>query len=153
MVRSRWKWVLLGVVLLLVAAELALNALKVPTAQVRIVNGGEYPITELVVSNGASQAKLSRLEPGRSDVLLLSGRGKTPLVLRFNQFNNPLTDFEIPEFEPRRLQRERSVLVLELRPNEVVRSQEPDDRPSRWEQLGERVRNSLDEAKLPDSEP
>ncbi|MDR3634425.1 MAG: hypothetical protein P4L84_11520 [Isosphaeraceae bacterium] len=153
MARSRWKWVLLGVVLLLVAAELALNALKSPTALVRIVNRGDYPITDLTLSTGASQAEAARIEPEQSVVFQLTGRGKNPLVLKFHQFNNPMTDFEIPEFEPRRLRREGAILVLELGTKEVVRYQEPDDSPSRWQRLGERVRNTLDEAKVPDAAP
>ena len=63
MVRSRWKWVLLGVVLLLVGAELGLNALKAPVALVKIVNRGDDPILNLVLTSGPGRSGLDRIDP------------------------------------------------------------------------------------------
>jgi hypothetical protein len=153
MVRSRWKWFLLGAVVLLAAAELALNALKTPVALVRVVNRGDYPITDLSLSTGASRTSAVRVEPGQSEVFQMGSRGKAALVLKFHQFDNPLSGFEVPDFDARRQRRDGSVLVLEVRPNEVVRYHEPDDTPGRWERIGARVRDTLDEAKLPDTAP
>lgn len=153
MTRSRWKWVLLGVVLLLVVAEVALNALKPPIATVRVINRGEYPITGLTLSTGSSRVGSARIESDQDEVFTLSGWGKKPLVLKFSQLNNPMTEFEVTDFDPRRLQRDGSVLVLELRPNEVARYQEPDETPGRWRHLGERVRKTFDEAQAPKSAP
>ena len=153
MVQSRWKWVLLGVVLLLIAAEFGLKALTPPTALVRIVNRGDYPITGLVISTGTSRTGSARIEAGQSEVFRLSQWGKSPLLLKFTQFNNPLSDFELPEFEPRRLHRERSVLVLEVRGNEIVRYQEPDETPGQWDHVLTWARNSLDATKTPPESP
>lgn len=153
MVQSRWKWVLLGIVLLLVAAELGLNALTPPTAPVRIINRGDDPITDLVITTGSSRAGAARIDAGQSEVFRLSNLDKNPLRLKFTQFNNPLSDFEVSAFEPRRLHRERSVLVLEVRNNEIVRYQEPDETPGQWDHILTWTRNSLDATNSPPENP
>jgi hypothetical protein len=150
MVRARWKWFLLGAVFLLVATEVVLNALKTPVGQVKIVNTGADPILNLVATNGPSRAEAARVDPQDSVVLQISGRGKTALALKFNQFNNPVTDFEVAEFDPAALSRQGSRLVLEVRPGEVMRYQEPDDTPTRWQRFLDWVRSTFNEK---DTEP
>ncbi len=147
MVRSRWKWVALGVVLLLIAAEVGLNVLKPSEVLVKIVNGGQEPLLNVEITVGAESSFVDRIDPQQAHVFLLSSYGKTPLALKFNQLNNPLSDFVVPEFDARKLSQEGSVLVLEVRPNEVARYVEPDERPGALGRLYGKARGLVEAPK------
>ena len=68
----------------------------------------------------------------------LSGKGKAPLSLAFKQADNPLSGFQLDDFDPRLSHRDGLKTVLEIRPNEVQRYTEDDETasgsrsPSNW---------------------
>jgi hypothetical protein len=123
------------VVLLLVAAEVGLRSLRLPVASVRVVNQGGEPITNLRLVSGSSQAHVATLPEGETVNVPLEGRGKQSLVVTFQQKNNPLSNFEIPVFDPAGLQSEGFSLVLVIRQNEFERYQD-DGEPSKLSRLG-----------------
>ena len=119
--------IIVGVVLLLVGAEVGLRRLSAPSGSVVVGNQGEYPIEGLVVTSGGSRASVARIAPGEVARIWLDGRGKHPLRLTFRQRGNAVTSFEVPEFDPAMLHNDGNRLVLNVRPNELERYQEEDD--------------------------
>ena len=123
--RKRGVWIGAAIVATLLGTEVALQSLKGYTACVQIDNQGADPIEALVVTSGSSRATAGKVAAGGSVRLFLSGRGG-PQVLRlaFRQRGNALTGFEMPGFDPALMTAEGSRLVLQVRPNEVVRFQD-----------------------------
>src|SRR5262245_53837600 len=99
MSRTSRKVVAVGVVLLLVGAEVALRRMQRPAGCLVGGNQGDEPIVGLVASCGASRAEVARIAPGETARLFLVGPPKTPLKLTFRQRGNALTSFEVPEFD------------------------------------------------------
>ena len=133
------------VVLLLVAAEVGLQSLRLPVAFVRVVNQGGAPITNLRLVSGQSEATVAKIPDGESAMVPLAGRGKQSLVVTFQQQNNPLSNFQIPVFDPASLQREGFSLVLVIRQNEFERYQD-DGEPSKLSRLGTWLWNWLEKS-------
>jgi hypothetical protein len=119
--------VIVGVILLLIGAEVALRRMHQPVGCVVVGNQGDEPIVGVVASCGASRAEVARIAPGETAKLFLFGPPKTPLKLTFRQRGNALASFELPEFDSALLLKDRSRLVLNIRTNEVERYQEEDD--------------------------
>jgi hypothetical protein len=127
MPRPSRRVVVVGAVLLLIGAEVALRRVQQPAGCLVVGNQGDEPIVGLVASCGASRAEVARIAPGETAKLFLVGPPKTPLRLTFRQRGNALTSFEVPEFDTALLRKDGSRLVLNVRTNEVERYQEEDD--------------------------
>ncbi|WP_406700627.1 hypothetical protein V5E97_17665 [Singulisphaera sp. Ch08] len=133
---------ILTLVLVLVATEVGLQLFRLPVGTVRVVNEGGEPITNLRLVSGSSEATVAKLPEGEAVMLSLRGRGKQTLVVTFQQKNNPLSNFEIPIFDPASLQSEGFTLVLVIRQNEYERYQD-DGEPSMLSQLTSRTQTWL----------
>jgi hypothetical protein len=149
MTKPKRRYIILGVLLLLVGAEVGLNAVRVRTAAVKVVNMGDEPIVDLVVVCGDSRAAVERISPSQSVVVRLGGRGKKPLKLSYQQLGNAMSGFEVPDFNPGELSRDGSALVLEIRNNEFTRSHEPDETPGTLGRLGRNVWGWFEEESEP----
>lgn len=114
----------LAVVVALIGAEFTLQRLKGTEACVQIDNLGAEPIEGLVVASGSSRAAAAQVQAGESVRLFLGGKGPQTLRLTFRQRGNGLTGFEMRGFDSALLAGEGSRLVLQIRPNEVVRFQD-----------------------------
>jgi len=142
MSRPRRKLIIVGVVLLLVAAEIGLDTLREPVACVTVVNDGVAPVERLSISSGRRRAEIAAIAPGESANVYLAGRGRKTLALAFRQQGNALTNFEISDFDPAALHREGFKLVISIQANQVTRYQEHAE-PSTLGRLGRNVRDWL----------
>ena len=136
---NKRKLAVVGVLLFFAGAEAVLNILRVSTATVRIVNQGDEPVLNLQLSCGDTKFAVERIAPEASVSVRVSGRGTQPLKLSYTQAGNALSGFEITDFSPRRLSRDRTVLVLEIRSNEFTRYAEPDETPTALGRIGRNV--------------
>jgi len=143
--RKRHITLIAGLLLLLLVTELGLKAIQPPVAAVRIVNEGGAAIENLQLTTGTARAVLATIPDRSSATLHVASRGKGPLTITFQQKDNPLDTIEIPSFDPAALQREGSILVLTIRPNEYERFQD-EDVPSRLSQFALRAQGWLEKA-------
>ncbi len=139
MSKPKRKLIVLGVLLLLVGTEFGLSSLRIPTAAVRIVNPGDEPVVDLEVVCGDCKVSVGRINPQQSAVVHVAGRGNNVLKLSYKQLGNAMSGFEVTHFNPGRLSRDGSVLVLEIRPNEFTRYHMPDETPTALGRLGRNV--------------
>ncbi|GAC1473945.1 MAG: hypothetical protein NVSMB9_23450 [Isosphaeraceae bacterium] len=119
--RKRNTLILLAFLLALVGAEIVLNRVRGPEACVQVENLGSEPMRDLIVLLGSSRARVPLVEPGGTARVFVHGRGAQTLVLKFGQAGNPMTDFEVPGFDPGQMNSEGFKLMLRVRPNEVER--------------------------------
>lgn len=139
MSRRKRTLIVVGAVLFVVGLELGLKSLKAPEATVRIVNVGDAPITDMQLVLGKNTVDVAPIAPQGSSDVRISGRLKQTLKITFRQLDNPLTGFQVPEFDAAALHRDSLILVLEIRSNEFVRSQAPDETPTILGQLARNV--------------
>lgn len=139
MSRSKRTLIVVGVVVVVVGVELGLSALKAPEGTVRIVNVGDTPINDLQLVLGDSKVMTASIPPQSTRDVRIGGREKQALNITFNQLDNPLGGFQVPDFDVAALRRDHTMLVLEIRSNEFVRSQAPDDTPSALGRLSRNV--------------
>jgi hypothetical protein len=117
----------IGLVGFLIAVEVGLNVWRGSQACIEVVNSGSEPIEDLVITLGSSRAVGGRLEPGQSVSLYLSARKPGTLLMTFHQRGNPLGSFPMHEFDPNRVREENFKVILNVRPNEIERSQDDAD--------------------------
>lgn len=120
----RARIVLISVIVLILAIEVAVRLSQNTRSGVEIVNLGEAPIEKLVVSFGDSQVGVGKVAPADSAHVWLSGAGKGNLSLSFTQAGNPQSGFLVTDFDPRTMSRDGLRLVLQIKPNEVERFME-----------------------------
>ena len=130
MSKPRGLLIFVLVVLSLVGLELILSGLKPPDAAVRITNMGETPIVEMRIAFGDSVVAVGTIAPQESTVVHFSGRKKGVLKVSFNQLDNPLSGFEVADFDPSALRGQGNALALEIRMNEYSRAQVTDESPT-----------------------
>lgn len=143
--RNRYLAVGCAAALLLVGAEVGLNAILGPVAGVQLINAGAEPMERVRVIHQGQEAWVGRIEPGASATVRVRGRGKAALIVDYQQRGSALSNFEIAAFDPDALSREDFMLVLRIRPNEYERYQE-DGEPSTLRRLLSRARNWLEES-------
>jgi hypothetical protein len=134
---SKPKGLLISVVVLLslVGLELVLSSLKPPDAAVRITNMGETPIVDMRITFGDGVVVVGTIAPQDSAVVHFSGRKKDALKVSFSQLDNPLSGFEVADFDPSALRRQGRELALEIRMNEYSRAQVTDETPTTLSRL------------------
>jgi hypothetical protein len=135
-----------SLVLLVVAAEVALNLLRPPMARVQIVNEGRSAIEDLQVVYGRQEAGVARIGPGESAHLTFAGWRRRDLNLKFQQPDNALTGFEVAEFDPPALSRDGMKLVVIVKPNTFERGLEDDAAPTPRGRIVEVMGQWLDRA-------
>jgi hypothetical protein len=138
----------IGVVAFLISLELGLNIWRGTQACVEVTNQGAEPIDDLVLTFGSNRVRTGRLDPGASVALYISGVGPGTLGMTFRQQGNPLGSFQIPSFEPSKLKLDNYKLLLNIRPNEIERSQDDADPATPlgrlWKARWMRVNEALD---------
>ena len=139
MLKRKRTLIVMGVLLLIVVVEVGLNAWKPSVAGVRGGNQGDAPIVNLQVVYGDSKTSVDQILPQESAEVRIVGHGQRGLKLRFKQLNNALSDFEVADFDPGFMSREKSVLVLEIRNGEFTRSLDVDKTPTTLGRLSRNV--------------
>jgi hypothetical protein len=139
---NRRKWIIVAVVLVVLAgaAEFAVQPWKVPKGCVQIVNQGDAPIEDLVLSYAGTKVVMGRLGTGQSGHAWFTGDKVGPLILDFKQKGNPMSGFQIADFDPGANIRDGLKLVLFVKNDQIQRSVDDDDTVKARENLIERVK-------------
>lgn len=131
--------VLISVIVLALGIELVVWLLQGSRTSVEIANLGATAIEELVVTYGGSKVAVGHLGPGDTTRVTLSGSEKGSLSLSFTQSGNPMSGFLLPDFDPRSMRRDGLRLVLQIKPNEVVKFMDDETTSSPLGRLRERI--------------
>ena len=139
----RARIVLVSVIVLALGIELCVWLLQGSRTSVEIANLGATAIEELVVTFGGSKVGVGHLGPGDTTRVALSGNEKGSLSLSFTQSGNPMSGFLVPDFDPRSMRRDGLRLVLQIKPNEVVKFMDDETASTPLGRLRERISESV----------
>jgi len=142
---SRQKWIIVAAVLLIFAgaAEVAVHPWKVSRGCVQIVNQGDAAIEDLVLSYSGTKVRLGRLAAGQSSHAWFTAGKVGPLDLEFQQTGNPMTGFQVADFDPASNIGDGLKLVLFIKKDKVERAVDDDDTVKARESLIQRVKDWL----------
>jgi len=140
MSRRKWTILIALVILLSVGAELVVRQWSSSRGCVQVVNEGDGPMDDLVVSYSATKVGLGRLRVGQSTKAWFTAGGRGTLTLEFKQNNNPLKGFQVQDFDPVDNSRTGSKLVLIVKRNRVERFMEEDENSTSLTNLLDRIR-------------
>jgi hypothetical protein len=129
---TRRKWIILGVLLLLltVGAELLVRPWNSSKGRVQVDNQGDAAMDDLVVNYGGTKVRVGRVATGQSANVWFTVGSKGMLTLEFNQKGNPMNGFQLEEFDPAENLANGFKVVLVVKNNRVERFMEDDDRPT-----------------------
>ncbi len=139
----RIRIALISVVCLVLGIELIVRFSVPSKASVKIINGADSMIENLVVSFAGSKVALGSLEPGGATVVQLSGNEVGTLDLAYTQQGNPVAGFQVADYDPRALRRDGLQLVIQIRPNEVMKYMDDEEDGTPLGKLRERVSDWL----------
>jgi hypothetical protein len=139
---SRRSWIIIAtlVLLLVVGAEVVVRTWRSPKACVQIVNQGEAAIDDLVVSYAQTQVRAGKVGAGESAHVWFTAGKPGALRIDFRQKGNPLSGFQVPDFDPIENRSAGLKLVLVVKTNLVQRSMEDDEAMTPLESLVERLK-------------
>jgi hypothetical protein len=143
MLRRKWIVVVAVVMMLTVGVELAVRTWNGTKACVQVINEGDAPIEDLVVSYSTTRVELGALGRGLSAKAWFSDAGRRPLTLEFKQQDNALKGFKIADFDPGENSRNGSKLVLIVKSNRVDRFMEEDEASMSVQKLSDRIKDWL----------
>ncbi len=135
----RVRIVLISVIVLFLAVETAVRLSHNSRSSVEIANLGVTVIQNLVVSFGGSQVAVGNVAPGDSAHVWLSGKEGGTLSLAFTQAGNPMSGFLIDEFDPKGMSRDGLKMVIQIKPNEVVKFMDDEVTSSPLGRLRDRI--------------
>lgn len=128
--RRRWGLIALIVLLpTLAAVELVIRRWESPKAALEIVNEGNGPMEDLVVTYGDSRIPVGKVERGRSVRLRMTAGPMGPLGLEFRQKGNPNSSLSIPDYEPRQNLADGNKFVVVVQGALIQRYAEADEAP------------------------
>jgi len=122
-----------------VGAELAVRQWGLSASCVQVVNEGDEPISDLVLSYAGTTLRHGTLPAGQATKVWFSPAGKGPLRLGFIQKGNGLSGFEYAEFDPDAVRGAGNMLVLVVKPNQIDRYMESDDRSGQPQGVMDRI--------------
>lgn len=137
----RVRILLVASIVLFLGIEVAIRGLRDPKTCLEIINKGDSPIVDLIVSIEGSRVAVGTVPAGGRTHAWISGSRKGTLTLAFTQKGNPVSGFLVDDFDPRQMQHDGLKMVLEIRPNEVQKYMEDDDSPTGTGGLGGRIRD------------
>jgi hypothetical protein len=128
---TRRKWIILGALLFLltVGAELLVRPWNSSKGRVQIDNQGDAAMDDLILSYGGSKVRVGALGTGQSANVWFTAGRKGTLALEFKQKGNPMTGFQVEDFDPAENLANGFKVVLVVKNNRVERFMD-DDHPS-----------------------
>ena len=135
----RTQMVLIGLIVLVVGIEIAVRITSPSRTSVQIINAGDTPIENLVVIYGGSRVAVGTVPTGEKTQVGLTGWRKGTLSLEFTQQGNPMSGFQIANFDPRAMHRDGLRQVLTITPNQVMKYMDDDSDTSPLGRLGGRI--------------
>ncbi len=138
---SRRKWMIVAVsaAVLTIGAELAVRLGGSAGGCVQVVNEGDEPLSDLVLTYAGTTLTHGTLPAGQAAKVWFSPAAKAPLRLAFTQKGNAMSGFEYPDFDPAGIRRDGNMLVLVVRPNQVDRYVETDEHLSQPKGFYDRI--------------
>jgi hypothetical protein len=135
----------MGAILLLLAgaAEMMVRPWKASKGCVQIVNQGDAGIEDLVLSYSGTKVRVGHVAAGQSSQAWFTAGNLGPLKLEFLQKGNPLTGFQVADYDPASNIRDGVKLVLFVKKDQVERSVDDDDSVKARETVIERVKDWL----------
>jgi hypothetical protein len=139
---NRRKWIIITVVVVLLAAtaEIVIQAWKAPKGCVQIVNQGNASIEDLVLNYFDTKVRIGHLGAGQSTQAYFTARKLGPLTLEFKQQGNPLSGFQVADYDPASNLRDGLKLVLTIKKDQVERAVDDDDTVKARENLIDRLK-------------
>ena len=135
----RTQMILVGLIVLLVGIEIVVRITSPSRTSVQIINAGDAPIENLVVIYGGSRVGVGTLPAGENAQVGLTGSTKGSLALEFTQKGNPMSGFQIADFDPRSMRRDGLRQVLTIMPNQVMKYMDDDIDTTPLGRLGSRI--------------
>lgn len=148
---TRRKWITFGAILVLltIGGELVVRPWNWSKGRVQVVNQGDAPMDDLVVSYGESKVRAGRLKAGQSTTVWFTAAGKGTLGLEFNQKGNPMKGFQVQDFDPQENLSEGLKMVLVVKENRVERFMEDDESTTPLKSLTDSVRGWFEPVPVP----
>ena len=115
--KTRIGLIVLAMIALLAAGEVAFEWWRGSEAVVVVENAGTAPIEDFVLTHGDSKSSIPLIAPGSSVRIFINGGGARPLAFNFRQVGNPLNSFELQEFSPAQLERDGLMLNVRILSN------------------------------------
>lgn len=150
---TRRRWLILGALLLLltIGGEVLVRPWNPSKGSVQVVNQGESPMDDVVVTYSQTRVRVGTLGAGRSTNVWFTAGGKGTLSLEFRQKGNPTNGFQVQDFDPTENLANSFRLVLIVKENRVEKFM--DDEPAAstpWSSLAGSVRRLFepDDAQL-----
>lgn len=137
----RARMVLIVLIVLIVGIEVAVRLSRTSRSSVEIANVAEVPIENLVVSFAGSQVGVGNVAAGDTTHVWLSGIEKGTLSISFTQAGNPMSGFQVPDFDPGNMRRDGLKLVLHIKPNEVMKFLDDEETSTPLGRLRDRIRD------------
>jgi hypothetical protein len=137
---SRRAWIaLVTLIVLLLGLEVALRLSQPAMTGVEIINGGDSMIANLVITFEGSRVGVGDLAAGQSAHVWLSGKKKGTLSLSFTQDGNPMSGFQVADFDPQMMRQDGLKQVLQIKPNEVTKYMDDEQSSSPLGRLRDRI--------------
>jgi hypothetical protein len=141
--------IILGVLVVVMAIGLEIGSRYWVSSTICVVisNDGAQPMDDVVASYADTQVSLGQVAAGTSTKVWFNHKGRKPLVLKFMQKGNPMTGYEVDDFDPVELRESGSRLVLVVNGSQFQRYIERDDSiktpPRLLDRLVEWIRDEL----------
>jgi hypothetical protein len=146
---TRRRWLILGTLLLLltIGGEFLVRPWNSTKGSVQVVNQGDSTMDDLVVSYGQTRVRIGSLGAGKSTNVWFTAAGKGSVSLEFKQKGNPMTGFQVQEFDPTENLANGLKLVLIVKDNRVERFMDDEQSSSTpWKSLMDIVRGMFEPA-------
>jgi hypothetical protein len=117
-------------VFLTIGAELFVRPWNSSKGCVQVVNQGDGPMEDLILSYGETKVRVAGLAAGQSTNAWFTARGKGTLSLDFNQKGNPMKGFQVEDFNPADNLANDFKLVLIVKSDRVERFMDDDHSPT-----------------------
>jgi hypothetical protein len=136
---------IIAAVLVLVAgaAEITVHPWKASKGCVQVVNQGDAAIEDLVLTYSGTKVRVGQLAAGHSTSAYFTADKLGPLKLEFRQKGNPLSGFQVADYDPASNLRDGLKLVLYIKNDRIERAVDDDDTAKARENLIERVKDWL----------
>ena len=143
MSRRKWSILVASVIVVSVGTELLVRSWSSSSSCVQVVNEGDGPMDDLVVSCANTKVALGRLGVGQSAKAWFAAAGREALTLDFRQKDSALKGFQIQEFNPVENRRNGLKLVLVIKRDRIERFMEDDEATTSIENLLDKIREWL----------
>jgi hypothetical protein len=132
---------LVSMTILILGLEIAVRFSQSARTGIEIINAGDSLLQNLVITFEGSHVVVGDVAAGQSAHVWLSGIAKGTLTLSFTQAGNPMSGFQIADFDPRSIRRDGLKQVVQIKSNEVVKYMDDEESSTPLARLRDRIRD------------